>query len=60
MTVFLTIILGVILQLFILKIFANNLAEELEKFENRIDEKLNLYDKLNQLKRSQEKWVNIP
>lgn len=55
MTVFLTIILGVILQLFILKIFANNLAEELEKFENRVDEKLNLYDKLNQLKRSQEK-----
>lgn len=55
MTVLLSIILSVILQLFVLRIFANKLAEELEKFENRIDEKLNLYDKLNQLKQSQEK-----
>lgn len=51
------VILGfsLIFQLLMFRILANELTKELEKFEDRVDEKISLYDKLNQLKIDQEK-----
>lgn len=46
------VILGfsLIFQLLMFRFLANELTKELEKFEDRVDEKINLYDKLNRKK----------
>lgn len=45
-------------QVIFFKILWTNLVKELMEFENRIDEKINLFDKLSQLENDQDDSMN--
>lgn len=49
--IILTIFINVCISLAMFKWFANHIGEFLEQTESRIDEKLNFYEKLNQIEK---------